>query len=64
MTTFHILAAALTGAALAIAATPALAAQCNHKGGFPAFRMEPLDFGAIYMARRNRELQGPAAGNA
>lgn len=39
-------------------------ANVTTEGGFPAFRMEPLDFGAIYMARRNRELQGPAAGNA
>ena len=29
--------AILTGAAIAAAATPALAAQCNHKGGFPGF---------------------------
>jgi lytic murein transglycosylase len=37
MTTFRILAAALTGATIAAIATPALAAQCNPKGGFPAF---------------------------
>jgi lytic murein transglycosylase len=37
MTTFRILAAALTGATIAAAATPALAVQCNPKGGFPAF---------------------------
>lgn len=29
--------AILTGAAIAVAATPAFAAQCNHKGGFPGF---------------------------
>jgi lytic murein transglycosylase len=37
MTTFRIVAAALAGAIITIAAAPALAAQCNHKGGFPAF---------------------------
>ena len=37
MTHLRIIAAALTGAAIAVAATPALAVQCNHKGGFPAF---------------------------
>jgi lytic murein transglycosylase len=37
MTTFRFAAAALAGAAIAIAATPALAVQCNPKGGFPAF---------------------------
>ena len=36
MTNFRILAAALTGAAIVVS-TPALAVQCNHKGGFPAF---------------------------
>jgi preprotein translocase subunit SecB len=40
-------------------------ANVTTEGGFPAFRMEPLDFGAIYMARRAQELQQqPAAGNA
>ena len=39
-------------------------ASVTSEGGFPAFRMEPLDFGAIYMARRSREAQAPAAGNA
>ena len=29
--------AILTGAAIAVAATPAFAVQCNHKGGFPGF---------------------------
>jgi lytic murein transglycosylase len=37
MTTFRILAATLTGTVIAIATTPALAVQCNPKGGFPAF---------------------------
>ena len=37
MTYLRFIAAALTGATLAISATPALAVQCNHKGGFPAF---------------------------
>jgi lytic murein transglycosylase len=37
MTIFRIVATAVTGAVIAIAAAPALAAQCNHKGGFPAF---------------------------
>jgi hypothetical protein len=37
MTHLRIIAAALTGAAIAAATTPALAVQCNHKGGFPAF---------------------------
>jgi lytic murein transglycosylase len=38
MTTFRIIAAALTGAAIVAAATPALAAvQCNQKGGLSAF---------------------------
>jgi len=39
-------------------------ANLTTEGGFPAFRMDPLDFGAIYMARRSQELQAPAAGNA
>ena len=37
MTNLRLIAAALTGAAIAAAATPALAVQCYHKGGFPAF---------------------------
>src|SRR5262249_29625288 len=37
MTTLRILDAAFTGAVIATAATPTLAAQCNTKGGFPAF---------------------------
>jgi lytic murein transglycosylase len=40
MTQFRILAAALAGAAFAASAAPALAVQCNHKGGFPAFIAE------------------------
>lgn len=38
-------------------------ANVTTEGGFPAFRMEPLDFAAIYMARRNQQLQQPV-GNA
>ena len=37
-------------------------ANLTTEGGFPAFRMDPLDFGAIYMARRAQ--QSPIAGNA
>ena len=37
MTHIRVIAAALTGAVILATATPALAVQCNHKGGFPAF---------------------------
>ena len=37
-------------------------ANLTTEGGFPAFRMDPLDFGAIYMARRAQ--QSPVVGNA
>jgi membrane-bound lytic murein transglycosylase B len=37
MTHFRFIAAALGGTALFAATAPALAVQCNHKGGFPAF---------------------------
>ena len=37
-------------------------ANVTTEGGFPAFRMDPLDFGAIYMARRAQ--QSPVVGNA
>jgi lytic murein transglycosylase len=37
MTNLRILATALTGAMIAAVATPVFAAQCNPKGGFPAF---------------------------
>ena len=40
MTNLRIVAAALTGASLALTVTPALAVQCNTKGGFPAFVAE------------------------
>lgn len=39
-------------------------ANATADGGFPAFRMEPLDFAAIYLSRRNQLQQQPAAGNA
>ena len=40
-------------------------ANVTTEGGFAPFRMEPLDFGAIYMARRSQALQEqPAVGNA
>ena len=40
-------------------------ANVTAEGGFTPFRMEPLDFGAIYMARRTQQLQNePAVGNA
>jgi lytic murein transglycosylase len=40
MTHLRIVAAALAGAALALTVTPALAVQCQHKGGFGAFLAE------------------------
>lgn len=39
-------------------------ASATSDGGFPPFRMEPIDFGAIYMARRNQLAQSETAGNA
>lgn len=39
-------------------------ANVTADGGFPPFRMEPLDFQAIYQARRSQLGQTPPVGNA
>jgi len=33
------------------------------EGGFPPFMLDPIDFGAVYLARR-QQMEGPAAGQA
>ena len=38
-------------------------ADMSIEGGFPPFMLEPLDFGAIYAARR-AQVEGPVVGNA
>lgn len=38
-------------------------AEVTSEGGFPPFMLDPLDFQAIYEARRG-DLNAPAAGNA
>jgi preprotein translocase subunit SecB len=38
-------------------------ADMTSEGGFPPFMLDPIDFRAVYLARRS-QLEGPAAGTA
>ena len=41
-----------------------LISDLTTEGGFPPFRLEPIDFGGIYAARLAQQAQGGAAGLA
>jgi preprotein translocase subunit SecB len=38
-------------------------ADVTSEGGFPPFMLDPIDFAAVYAARR-AQMEGPAAGQA
>ncbi len=41
-----------------------LIADVTGEGGFPPFMIDPIDFGAVYAARKNDPTLGPTVGNA